>query len=110
MGKKMPWRLGKHQRTVVDYLLSMNRTLEAHRLQWREKPIDWTRGGAAVTRQNLASLCGFELWSEAANLLDGLVSRGILSPHPSAAAYTLSQDAIKKLGILSPSGDERGIK
>lgn len=111
MPTKWPWRLGKHQLAVVQYLYALNvsRKAECDHPFSKDK-IDWARGGMSVSATQIGNLCRFDYYSEADNVLEGLTDRGILAPCQHSAMWTFSQDALKKVGFIQDGGDERGIK
>lgn len=101
--REMPWRLGHLQRQIIDRLIALNdhfKAEERNRITLKPVKIDWRRGGGCITAMQVAEMFNFDYYSEAERLLRGLEGRGILSMLPQSYSWTLSQDALRKLGYI----------
>ena len=100
---KLPWRLGERQRAIIERLIRLNEYFkyESERAtSLRPFPIDWTRGGGAITAMQVGEMFNLDYYSEAERLLKGLTHRGILEQARDTYSWTLSQDALRKLGYI----------
>lgn len=99
----LPWRLGERQRAIIERLIRLNdyfKSESGRATALRPFKVDWSKGGGAITAVQVGEMFNFDYYSEAERLLKGLADRGILVMAEHSYSYSLSQDALRKLGYI----------